>query len=286
MSENDVIVLICCFIISIIVVAIVASIIGKKLREKEREIERRRKIDFVAENSKLVKEVEELNAGTNFKPLEKSIELFHYCNSLREFTKVDGYELFSKYSYDERERIREMEETVRFNEALLASYNEEYQRIAERVETENLGEDYYVIERKMIKKKKLSPNINFNVVLTETYSSPKGKNQYMNTWTYTSDETDAAIHAYELKLEREAKARDEVACERAKMTPSLRYDVFKRDGFRCTICGRTKDDGIKLHVDHIKPVSKGGKTVISNLRTLCDLCNQGKSDKYDEDGLN
>ena len=138
----------------------------------------------------------------------------------------------------------------------------------------------------MIKKKKLSPNINFNVVLTETYSSPKGKNQYMNTWTYTSDETDAAIHAYELKLEREAKARDEVACERAKMTPSLRYDVFKRDGFRCTICGRTKDDGIKLHVDHIKPVSKGGKTVISNLRTLCDLCNQGKSDKYDDDGLN
>ena len=38
MSENDVIVLICCFIISIIVVAIAASIIGKKLREKEREV--------------------------------------------------------------------------------------------------------------------------------------------------------------------------------------------------------------------------------------------------------
>ena len=54
------------------------------------------------------------------------------------------------------------------------------------------------------------------------------------------------------------------------MTDSLRYDVLKRDGFRCVICGRTAEDGVKLHVDHIKPVSKGGKTEYENLRTLCD----------------
>ncbi len=74
--------------------------------------------------------------------------------------------------------------------------------------------------------------------------------------------------------------------QRKLMSPSLRYDILKRDGFKCTICGRNTEDGVKLHVDHIIPVSKGGKTVPENLRTLCDSCNLGKSDKYDENGLN
>ena len=55
---------------------------------------------------------------------------------------------------------------------------------------------------------------------------------------------------------------------------------MKRDGFKCKICGRTEKDGIKLHVDHIKPVSKGGKTVMSNLQTLCEGCNIGKGNSY------
>lgn len=70
-----------------------------------------------------------------------------------------------------------------------------------------------------------------------------------------------------------------IAEERRKMTSSLRYDVLRRDGFRCQLCGATASDGVLLHVDHIVPVSKGGKTEMSNLRTLCERCNLGKSDK-------
>ena len=65
------------------------------------------------------------------------------------------------------------------------------------------------------------------------------------------------------------------------MTDSLRYDVLRRDGFRCVLCGSAASDGIKLEVDHIVPVSKGGRTELSNLRTLCDRCNRGKSDKME-----
>lgn len=58
----------------------------------------------------------------------------------------------------------------------------------------------------------------------------------------------------------------------------LRYTVLKRDHFRCVVCGSspaTKHDCL-LHVDHILPWSKGGKTVVENLRTLCEQCNLGK----------
>ena len=69
--------------------------------------------------------------------------------------------------------------------------------------------------------------------------------------------------------------------ERNKMTPGLRYKIMKRDGFRCVLCGRSANDGIKLHVDHVIPVSRGGKTEESNLRTLCEECNMGKGDKVE-----
>ncbi|MCC5890854.1 MAG: HNH endonuclease [Alkalibacterium sp.] len=74
--------------------------------------------------------------------------------------------------------------------------------------------------------------------------------------------------------------------ERNKMTPSLRYEIMKRDNFRCQLCGEVASDHLSLHVDHIFPVSKGGKTEESNLRTLCEKCNIGKGAKFDEFGPN
>lgn len=67
--------------------------------------------------------------------------------------------------------------------------------------------------------------------------------------------------------------------EREKLTAGLRYDILKRDNYKCQICGRTQADGIKLHVDHIIPIAKGGKTVPENLQTLCQDCNLGKGTK-------
>lgn len=64
--------------------------------------------------------------------------------------------------------------------------------------------------------------------------------------------------------------------ERSKMTLKLRYKILKRDHFKCVLCGATACD-TELHIDHIIPVSKGGKTEDYNLRTLCVNCNLGKS---------
>ena len=65
--------------------------------------------------------------------------------------------------------------------------------------------------------------------------------------------------------------------------PSIRYDVFKRDKWRCLSCGRGPKDGVQLEADHIIPGSKGGKLVMSNLQTLCRECNIGKSNRDSTD---
>lgn len=69
--------------------------------------------------------------------------------------------------------------------------------------------------------------------------------------------------------------------DRQDINYSLRYDILKRDGFKCKLCGFGADDGVKLQIDHIIPFSKGGKTRQDNLRTLCIACNLGKKDKIE-----
>lgn len=60
----------------------------------------------------------------------------------------------------------------------------------------------------------------------------------------------------------------------------LRFNVMRRDNFKCCICGATPatNPTIELHIDHIVPWSKGGETMLDNLQTLCSNCNLGKSD--------
>lgn len=64
------------------------------------------------------------------------------------------------------------------------------------------------------------------------------------------------------------------------ITLADRLKVLDRDNFRCVFCGRSPvtDFGIKLHIDHKIPFSKGGKSTPDNLQTLCQECNLGKSD--------
>lgn len=60
----------------------------------------------------------------------------------------------------------------------------------------------------------------------------------------------------------------------------MRWRVMNRDDFRCQTCGRSpaNEPGTILHLDHIKPWSKGGLTEDDNLQVLCERCNLGKGD--------
>jgi len=63
---------------------------------------------------------------------------------------------------------------------------------------------------------------------------------------------------------------------------SLRYEVLKRAGFRCELCGTSADERA-IEVDHILPRKHGGEDEISNLQALCFKCNANKGARDDED---
>jgi 5-methylcytosine-specific restriction endonuclease McrA len=66
----------------------------------------------------------------------------------------------------------------------------------------------------------------------------------------------------------------------------LRVKALINNGRKCCLCGRNpKEHGIILHVDHIKPRSKYPELELKlrNLQILCEDCNLGKSNKYEDD---
>ncbi len=78
----------------------------------------------------------------------------------------------------------------------------------------------------------------------------------------------------------EATLNDYRSSEQRKlMTKQLRKQIAIRDNYTCQICGKYMPDEVGLHIDHIVPIRKGGKSVPSNLQVLCSKCNGKKSDK-------
>lgn len=87
----------------------------------------------------------------------------------------------------------------------------------------------------------------------------------------------ARIEASSRRLRATLRAREAGERVRTPIAPRLRFEVLRRDGFRCTYCGRTATEGAVLHVDHLIPVASGGPGELDNLVTACSDCNLGKS---------
>lgn len=218
-------------------------------------------------------------------------DIYHYTETLNTKSQFDrfnfdehllskvGQELEGYYSWIQR---------VRRNQSLFDQYLYELSRIPGETTPREARtckvpyRFYHLKEKELCAQTTLCPVVVPRIIYHATYTSLMGRNSYSRRKEYTFDEM---IRMYETALKRR-EIKNTAEYQRRQVTPSLRYDILKRDHFRCVLCGRSQEDGIKLHVDHIIPVSKGGKTVPSNLRTLCDECNLGKRDKYDADGWN
>lgn len=111
-------------------------------------------------------------------------------------------------------------------------------------------------------------------------------NPYLNkfgTWNNSLKAFIEFINSGDIDIPESNKKN--VKNKNARRTPRninwrLRAKILIKDSCICQMCGTSpaKDSDVILHVDHIKPWSKGGETVEENLRTLCHKCNIGKSD--------
>jgi len=100
---------------------------------------------------------------------------------------------------------------------------------------------------------------------------------------YINEEENAPYEEKPENIQAE-NARKEVTKHKTKRNISsrLKVQVLMRDGNKCQLCGITVI-GKGIHIDHIKPWSKGGETVLENLQVLCAPHNLAKGNlEYNE----
>jgi 5-methylcytosine-specific restriction endonuclease McrA len=109
----------------------------------------------------------------------------------------------------------------------------------------------------------------------------------------TESPTASAIGTRRLQPASQTSARPRVTrLTQTKVQPEdrrdpsigLRFKVLQRDCFKCVLCGDhpARNPECVLHVDHLIPWSRGGKTREDNLRTLCATCNIGRGNRFDD----
>ena len=114
-----------------------------------------------------------------------------------------------------------------------------------------------------------------NPVFCFSYVSPAGKSRRSCTIEITKDIISCIQSEVSAKMNKSGHSK----VQRSAMTNDLREAIKKRDNYTCCLCGNSvfNEPNLLLEVDHIIPISKGGKTEASNLQTLCWKCNRGKS---------
>lgn len=242
-------------------------------------------IKLVKKHSKQYIKLIELNESYSkiFIKMQPVYTFYKYCNSKSQFDNTYLLIYFYGIVAQELNNFERILQASLYNMKKNNDYIKEYKAIKSTItpiETRKLIMPFYKfvnIEKKLVSDSILKPVTNVSIKCVARYTSPAGRNSYSKEKIFNIVEIKKAIEYCQINI----KFHETAAYQRSLMTDSLRYDIMRRDGFKCQLCGASAKDGVRLHVDHIIPVSKGGKTEPSNLRTLCERCNLGKRDKIE-----
>lgn len=83
-------------------------------------------------------------------------------------------------------------------------------------------------------------------------------------------QVDTGIFMYDPEYARDNELQD--------FPTAVKQAIFKRDNYRCVVCGQGRENGVRIAADHKKPKSKGGTNTLENGQTLCYKHNSMKKD--------
>lgn len=246
--------------------------------------------NFIFEHSIAIKKLLEINSHYHFEEVPNLDMQSSYDNE-HFYIDISPLDYLIYRLVDEKKDALHAIDTAASNEKVFADYLKAIGEIQEfdKYDTEILP--FFEKIRKEKEKKlfggaKLKPITDLKIKVAINLTNINGVNK---------DRKYAYFNANEIKQVIERISRksgtffmdDEVwqsicRVERGKVTNKIRFAVYNRDGNRCRRCGSTYD----LEVDHIYPISKGGKSNFGNLQTLCHACNTLKSNKVEYGTIN
>ena len=138
------------------------------------------------------------------------------------------------------------------------------------------------IEKNLVKKAIQAPDTQFYITVTLYCSKINGSIYHKKAQRFFAEEILSLINRLKNKNGTFYNDREiwNSLCrvERGKVSNKMRFSIYERDRHRCRYCG-VSERYATLEIDHIIPISKGGKSTYENLQTLCRKCNYNKGNK-------
>lgn len=252
-------------IISILLAIIICILIFAYLRERKYQ-------KFVLKHSKYLKELDRINQRYSFTITKNII----YTN---EYDNYDYFDLISPLDYLIYQLVENKEEYIKEKRKVLENLNQYDLYLADINE---LAQNQYdvntnlnphklgILEKELAKRKMKKPKTTLIISVELSY---KNENKYQ---AFSIKEIDDIIEQINNNCDGYYNNKEifNSLCrvERGKVTNAIRKSIYERDNYKCLKCGKMND----LEIDHIIPISKGGKSTMDNLQTLCHKCNKAK----------
>ena len=198
--------------------------------------------------------------------------------------------------------LREVAEKINKNKVTLDEYND-YGKFHSTTLTRRFGSWFKCLELAGLERTRSRINIpneelfeNLVEVWTKLERQPKYNDMYKplskfsaGTYEYRFGTWRKALESFvnymnDVEIEVKTTKKETIRKTQRNINIRLRFMVLRRDYFKCAICGKSPatDPNIILHVDHIKPWSKGGETEVNNLESKCRRCNLGKGNTFNK----
>ena len=235
---------------------------------------------FVIDNSVALKTIKDINKKYDFYKIP-DFDMKHSYDNDHFFNEISPYDYLTYQLVGIQSKVNKAMRETLVNKGMYKDYTDE---IKDRCELGNYAIEplrninkLNKIEEELFKQAMLSPTINFTITVVLYRTNINGRLRGRKADVFKRETISDIIYRLGQKRGNFYLDKDiwESLCrvERGKVSNRMRFAIYRRDGYRCRYCGRKTND---LEIDHIYPISKGGKSTMENLQTLCHRCNKRK----------
>lgn len=266
------------FVIALVILGAIAFGVSIGYREYYK-----RYSEFVFNHSAALKNIQALNSKYTFNPIPSSNMCYSYDNEIF-YNSISPQDYLTYKLACSQQNIQASIQKVKENQVNFIQYQKEIERVLvwgiydAPIPFKNIAR-LAQIEIETVHNLIQKPAISFEITVCLRLTNIRGRYRTSKQELFGIAQIENIIGCVNKKENGRYQDRQvwDAICrvERGKVTNKVRFAVYERDGYRCRKCGAQTRD---LEIDHIYPISKGGKSNFDNLQTLCHSCNTLKSD--------
>lgn len=240
---------------------------------------------YIVENSMAIKNLKLINSRYSFNPV-LNFDLVHEYDNESYYNQISPRDYLIYNLVDQYDNIQQAINNANYNRNLFARYEQDVKNNCFlNTYSENIPFKHFKrfqkLENEIFNSMKQQPVLVFRIKVDIYLTKINGRLLSHKCDSFNESEIEEIICLLKRKNNGRYVVNDiwRAICrvERGKVSNKIRFAVYERDGYRCRFCGSDFD----LEIDHILPISKGGKSNVSNLQTLCHNCNYSKSNSVD-----